>query len=161
MQTSAVAVVRCESHRPEVVKTALRRAFELLGGLERFLPLVERVLLKPNLVSGRAPERAVNTHPAILEGMIRILGRAGIRLALGASPGTEKPRRAAEKAGLLNAAEDYGVRSRITGAVKNQYGCVTGLHKSALRGFPRRSTTAAPASAAAAARRCARGEPFP
>jgi uncharacterized protein (DUF362 family)/Pyruvate/2-oxoacid:ferredoxin oxidoreductase delta subunit len=176
MRKSVVAVVRCESYRTEEVASALERGLRLLGGVERFIRFGEKVLLKPNIVSGHEPERAVTTHPAVMQAMIRIMHRTGAQVAFGDSPGTEKPRKAAKKSGLLDAAGELGVElsdfetsssidspegftqkklpmakavletealislpkmkthqlTRITGSVKNQYGCIAGLHKGAL-----------------------------
>lgn len=50
----------------------------------------KKVLLKPNLLSGTAPERAVTTHPAVVAAVIRAAKRRGVAasdIAVADSPG--------------------------------------------------------------------------
>ena len=39
------------------------------------------MLLKPNLLSGTAPEKAVTTHPAVVKAVIRAAKRRGVAAA--------------------------------------------------------------------------------
>ncbi|MCX6099217.1 MAG: hypothetical protein NTX69_04300, partial [Candidatus Bipolaricaulota bacterium] len=59
---SRVAVVRCPSYDVAAVRAAVGRGIGLLGGVERFARSGETILLKPNLLIGREPDRAVTTH---------------------------------------------------------------------------------------------------
>ena len=43
----------------------------------------DRILLKPNLLSGKPPEIAVTTHPIVLEAMIQLLLDAGCKITIG------------------------------------------------------------------------------
>jgi len=61
-----VALVSCADYDPSHVYDALRRGIELIGGLERWISPGTRVLVKPNLLQGLSPERAVCTHPAVM-----------------------------------------------------------------------------------------------
>jgi uncharacterized protein (DUF362 family)/NAD-dependent dihydropyrimidine dehydrogenase PreA subunit len=167
---SCVAVVRCASYDPHEVDAAVRRGLGLLGGAEAFTRPGERILLKPNLLLGRAPERAVTTHPSVFRSVARAFQTAGANLSYGDSPGFGKPQAAAQRAGLTEIARELGIDladfvhgetvsfpegrqnkqftiargvlsadgivslpklkthglTRITGAVKNQFGCIPG-----------------------------------
>lgn len=80
-----VVLVRCPRYGDEV-EDALRKAFELLGGLRNFIRKGQKVLLKPNMLSARRPEEAVTTHPQVLRALIRLLKAIGAELAVGDSP---------------------------------------------------------------------------
>ena len=53
-----VAVERCESYERETIRSALVRLLEPLGGMGAFVHSGERVLIKPNMLSAKAPEKA-------------------------------------------------------------------------------------------------------
>ena len=93
-----VSIVRCGDYDEVEVLTGLRRSIDLLGGIEAFVKPGNRVLLKPNLLYGKAPEKAVTTHPSIVKGMIRIVRDAGGIPSIGDSPSIGSCSRAAEKA---------------------------------------------------------------
>ena len=167
---SAVALVRCASYEPQTVQDAFDRGIELLGGIERFAAPGEKILLKPNLLVAREPERAVTTHPSVFRAVARRFVDASARVAYGDSPGFGRPSTVARRAGLASVADEFGVwladfshgrtasfpdgrfikqfaiaegvlaadgivslpkmkshgLTRITGAIKNQYGCIPG-----------------------------------
>ncbi len=170
---STVALVRCPGYDPDEVYRALRRGVELLGGLDRFVRSGEQILLKPNILAGEPPEKAVTTHPSVLVGCVRLFREGGVTVCFGDSPGRDSPVRAARGSGL----EESGLKSgasmadfsraqplsnphghtvpsfpvaraiheadgmvnlaklkshqltRLTGAVKNLYGCIPGRRK--------------------------------
>jgi uncharacterized protein (DUF362 family)/Pyruvate/2-oxoacid:ferredoxin oxidoreductase delta subunit len=176
MNKARVAVLHCDCYDPNTLYSTLHRGFALLGGLRRFVKKGERVLLKPNILAGCAPEHGVTTHPSVLEAMIQILQESKAVISYGDSSGITKPLPAARDSGLSVVAERYGVEmgdfehgslvplsrsfhsrrvpiaravlendalfnlakmkthqlTRITGAVKNLFGCVPGLGKPAL-----------------------------
>jgi uncharacterized protein (DUF362 family)/NAD-dependent dihydropyrimidine dehydrogenase PreA subunit len=173
MVRSTVALERCDGYDPERVYSALKRGIERLGGLDRFARPGERILLKPNILSGAVPDLAVTTHPSVLAACARLLYEGGATVTFGDSPAMGGAAHAARHSGLLEA----GVRSgavagdfsggspldnpggtlaarfpiaravhecdgivnlpkmkthqltRITGAVKNLFGCIPGQRK--------------------------------
>jgi len=103
-----VAIEQAGSYRPDVVQPALARLLAPLGGIAAFVKPGERVLLKPNMLAAREPERAVTTHPELLRGVIGLVREAeGIPL-VGDSPGVGGFRRVAERSGLLAVVEETG-----------------------------------------------------
>ena len=63
---SQVHIERCSSYSEAEVKAAVHKGLQALGGLSRMVKPGWRVLLKPNLLSARPPERAVTTHPSFI-----------------------------------------------------------------------------------------------
>jgi uncharacterized protein (DUF362 family)/ferredoxin len=170
---AAVALIECPDYDPDRVLAALRRGIDLLGGMGAILRPQERILLKPNLLTGAVPEKNVTTHPAVLSAMGVLCQEAGAKVSFGDSPGFGSTAAAAAKAGLAAAARALGMEQadfstavqvsfsqaliarqmvlargaleadgiislakmkthgfmRITGAIKNQFGCVPGIRK--------------------------------
>jgi len=170
---SSVALVRCPSYAEAEVKSAVERGLKLLGGAEAFARPGEKILLKPNLLSGAEPEKCVSTHPSVFKAAAECFLELGCEVSYGDSPGRMRPDVAARKSQLAPVAEQLGIElvdfetgrirsfpegiqnkqfmlangvlaadglvslpklkthglSRITGAVKNQFGCIPGLIK--------------------------------
>jgi uncharacterized protein (DUF362 family)/Pyruvate/2-oxoacid:ferredoxin oxidoreductase delta subunit len=103
---STVSIVKCQNYDEDEVLRGLRKVIGLLGGIEQFVQNGNRVLLKPNLLYGKAPEKAVTTHPSIVKGMIKIVREAGGVPFIGDSPGVGGLRRTAEKAGIKGVADE-------------------------------------------------------
>lgn len=81
-----VAIVRCPEYQPATVERAVAAAVDLLGGPGRFFAPGERVLLKPNLCSGRSPDEAATTHPEIIRAVFRLAQAAGAEPWVGENP---------------------------------------------------------------------------
>jgi uncharacterized protein (DUF362 family)/ferredoxin len=170
---SKVAVIRCESYDEALVYDAVKKGIDLVGGIGAFVKKGEKILLKPNVLTGVAPDAAVSTHPSVFSAVVRILTEFGADVSYGDSPGFGKPADALTKCGLTQVAAQYGIPladfekgesvenpggligkrfdianaalqadgiislpkmkthalTRVTGAVKNQFGCVYGLNK--------------------------------
>jgi len=171
------AIIKCDSYEKEKVFQAMKKGLELLGGLEKFVKPDEKVLIKPNLLTGKPPEKQATTHPAVFEALIRCLKEKQYKIFYGDSPGLVigTPEKVAEQADLKQVADKHEIPNdnftsgktvqfpdgqqckqfpiaqaaleadaiislskmkthqltRITGAVKNQFGCVYGFHKGA------------------------------
>jgi uncharacterized protein (DUF362 family) len=82
-----VALAVCESYEPNLIRRALERILEPLGGWEALLPQAPaRILVKPNLLAEFPPERQVTTHPAVLRAVLEALLESGRRVLVGDSP---------------------------------------------------------------------------
>jgi uncharacterized protein (DUF362 family)/ferredoxin len=103
---STVSIVRCQTYNEEEVLEGLRRSIDLIGGIKKLVKSGDRVLLKPNLLYGKAPEKAVTTHPSIVKGMIQIVREAGGIPFIGDSPSIGSLTRAAEKAEIKRVADE-------------------------------------------------------
>lgn len=87
---------------------AIARLLEQIGGMSAFVRPGERVLLKPNMLAAKAPEKAVTTHPEVLRAVIEEVKRAGGIPLVGDSPGIGGIRKVAEKSGMLRVIEETG-----------------------------------------------------
>ena len=168
-----MALVRCEIYDEAAVHAAVKRGLDLLGGLQRFFKLGDKILLKPNILIGEAPDKLVSPHPLVFKAVGRLAQDISPDVSYGDSPSFGKPRGQARRAQLSQCAEELGIRladfengrevhfadspfikrftlangvleadgiislgkfkthqlTRLTGAIKNQFGCIPGLLK--------------------------------
>lgn len=112
MERSAkVVLVPCSNYESEQVYQCLGAGIQQLGGMEKLIDKKEKILVKPNFLSAALPEKAVTTHPAVLEGLFRILCEEGyLQVQYGDSPGHGSCQAAAGKIDLESVAEKYGIR---------------------------------------------------
>lgn len=103
---SSVSIVKCQNYDENKVLSGLRRSIDLIGGIQTFVKKGHHVLLKPNLLYGKSPEKAVTTHPAIVKGVIEIVREAGGVPFIGDSPSIGSLMKAAEKAGIKAVADE-------------------------------------------------------
>lgn len=82
-----LGAARCESYDPDEVRGALRAAVERAGGLPELTAC--EALVKTNLLSPSAPERAVTTHPEILRAIVNELRekKSGVLVRIADNPG--------------------------------------------------------------------------
>ncbi len=57
--------------------TITRAAVDALGGIRRFVKPGNKVVIKPNMSFASGPERASNTHPAVVSEVARMCAEAG------------------------------------------------------------------------------------
>jgi uncharacterized protein (DUF362 family)/Pyruvate/2-oxoacid:ferredoxin oxidoreductase delta subunit len=105
-----VSLQQLTNYAPKETLAAMRQLLAPLGGMENFVKPGQKVLLKPNLLAGRPPEKAVTTHPEIVRAVIILVKEAGGAVSLGDSPGIGSPENVARKSGLLDIVEQTGVR---------------------------------------------------
>jgi uncharacterized protein (DUF362 family)/Pyruvate/2-oxoacid:ferredoxin oxidoreductase delta subunit len=103
---SSVSIVKCQDYDEARVLSALRQGIDLIGGIQTFVKKGSRVLLKPNLLFGKIPEKAVTTHPSIVRGMIQIVQEAGGVPSIGDSPSVGSLTWTAERAGIKAVADE-------------------------------------------------------
>jgi uncharacterized protein (DUF362 family)/Pyruvate/2-oxoacid:ferredoxin oxidoreductase delta subunit len=173
LKKSKVVLVRCDSYEEEKVFAAVERGINLLGGMAAFIQAGEKIVLKPNVLVGEAPEKAVGPHPLVFKAAARMALAVTPQLSYGDSPGFGKAAGQMRKNGLAQAVKDLNIPladfengrevqftdspftkhfvlangvldadglisigkfkthqlMRITGAVKNQFGCIPGMLK--------------------------------
>lgn len=104
----AVSLAKAPDYDRGSIREALNRLLEPLGGMPAFVRPGERVLLKPNMLSAKSPEKAVTTHPEVLRGVIGLVQEAGGTVLVGDSPGIGDFRKVAERSGMLRVIEETG-----------------------------------------------------
>ncbi len=108
---SKVSLIKCTDYDTERVFSAVKRAVDLVGGIENFVKPGMKVLLKPNLLSARVPDDAVDTHPEVVRAMSRLVRSAGGVPKIGDSPGGygKNIDEVLEKSGMKRMAQEEGV----------------------------------------------------
>lgn len=82
-----ISTVHVADYDPRLLRAAVRRHFEALD-IGADVGPGTRVLLKPNLLMKREPDRATTTHPALVEAVAMELRTLGVRhITLADSPG--------------------------------------------------------------------------
>ena len=96
-----LAVIKGES-----VDKNLRAAIALLGGMERFVAKGAKVVVKPNVLTGRPPEYATTTSPELMKAVITLCWEAGAKEVVVLDNPTSDHRSAFETSGLAQAVSD-------------------------------------------------------
>ncbi|MFO7915225.1 MAG: DUF362 domain-containing protein [Candidatus Krumholzibacteriales bacterium] len=84
---TVVTLEKCSGYQPQEVREALQSCFYPFGGAGEYIKRGDRVLLKPNMLSAKAPERAITTHPGIIRVMAEMVRDLGATPFIGDSPG--------------------------------------------------------------------------
>jgi uncharacterized protein (DUF362 family)/Pyruvate/2-oxoacid:ferredoxin oxidoreductase delta subunit len=93
-----VVISQCVDY--SVCRNAVKKALVPLGGMRRFVKRGDHVLLKPNVLFGAPPERAVDTHPLFVQAVIEEVKAAGGIPSVGDSPGQQSMAKGANASGL-------------------------------------------------------------
>jgi len=105
-----VSLVKCKTYNTEEVGPAVKKAFDLLGGIEFFVKKDEKVLLKPNMLSKKAPAEGANTHVEIVRACARLVRDCGAVPLVGDNPGGSlTPKQAYDASGFFNMAKEEGI----------------------------------------------------
>ncbi len=107
---SLVSLRGVKSYDPAAVVEALWATLAPLGGMAAFVRPGQKVLLKPNLLAGFAPERAVTTHPAVVRAAILLVQEAGGIPLVGDSPGVGSLAFVARRCGVTAVLEETGAK---------------------------------------------------
>ncbi|MBQ0004237.1 MAG: DUF362 domain-containing protein [Clostridiales bacterium] len=101
----------------------MKAGIDALGGIKSIIGTEEKVLVKPNFLSAAEADKAITTHPAVIEGMFRILNEEGFAdVAYGDSPGHGSCEGAAKKLDLQPIADKYGVaRADMETSILTEY----------------------------------------
>lgn len=95
-----VSIQECKSYEEKEVLRAVEKAIEDIG-----FEIKEgsTVLLKPNVLMGAKPEKAITTNPAVIGAVCNILNRKKCKILIGESCGFVK------EGGVLGAFEECGI----------------------------------------------------
>lgn len=85
-QTPSVSLIRATSYEHEALRESLETLLEPLGGMAAFVKPGNRVLLKPNLLTGARPGKECTTRPELVYAIAQIVMEAGGKPFLGDSP---------------------------------------------------------------------------
>lgn len=106
-----VSIVRCDDYSPEKVYWAVAESLRLIGGVEDIIDEGDNVLLKPNLLMPKAPEKGVTTHPAVLKALSKIMLNAGGDVTIGdSSAGACDTARSLKVCGIEDLCDELNIR---------------------------------------------------
>lgn len=82
---------------------AARKAVEALGGMSRFVQKGNRVVLKPNMSFASGPDRASNTHPALVQTIAQMCLEARAEQVMVVDNPLQSPELCLRRAGVADA----------------------------------------------------------
>lgn len=85
-EPATVAAAQCRSYDPTDLARVVSDLLNALGGVRQLLGNAQKVLIKPNLLTDRAPDAAVTTHPEVVRPLIREFKKAGATVTVADSP---------------------------------------------------------------------------
>ena len=114
-----VAIVKCKDYERIKIEQAVKKAFDLLGGIGVFVKKGEKVLIKPNILSARLPEDGVCTHLEVIRAVVKSVRGCGAVACIGDNPGGSiSPAKAYEGSGLTLLAKEEGIELKEVKGIK-------------------------------------------
>lgn len=107
---STVSIYKINEYEKKAVSKAVKKVVNDLGGIGQFVNAGDSVLLKPNLLSAKAPEAATTTHPLIVEAVGEMVIDCGGKVIIGDSPAIGSWEKIVKKTGMANVASRLGAR---------------------------------------------------
>jgi len=104
-----VVLTKCDDYNSAGLAKALKRQFDLLGGLDKFVKPSDTVLLKPNFIAPKSRRRAVQTDPAILIETAKLMKDFGAKPFVADSPAWSNVYHCARKLKLEGPLRKLGV----------------------------------------------------
>ena len=106
---SKVSLIKADSYEVNALKTSIEKLLEPLGGITAFVKEGDRVLLKPNLLTGSRPTKECITRKEIVYCVAQLVMEAGGKPFLGDSPAFGSARGVAKANGYLPLCEELGL----------------------------------------------------
>lgn len=103
-----VSIHQCDDYSEENVQRAVDLSLSDIGGIESFISSGDRVLLKPNLLIGKPPDKELNTRAEVVKAVMARAADCGAKLVVGDSPSFGSAASAAKKCGILDVAKSFG-----------------------------------------------------
>ena len=106
---SQVSLICAHSYQPESLKLSLENLLTPLGGMEAFVKPGDRVLLKPNLLTGSRPTKECITRPEIVYCVAQMVQAVGGKPFFGDSPAFGSAKGVAKTNGYLPFMEELNL----------------------------------------------------
>ncbi len=104
-----VSITKCEKYEVDKIKISLEELLSPLGGIKKFISRNDKVLIKPNMLSPRPPEKGVTTHPLFLQALIEIILNAGGKPYIADSPAVPNFNLISKRTGIKEIAEKMDI----------------------------------------------------
>jgi len=105
-----VSIIKCDKYELSEVERSIEKSINLIGNLKDFIHKGDKVLLKPNMLSPKEPDKACTTHPIFLKAVIRIIKKAGGIPSVGDSPAIHTANRVASASGIARICKEENVQ---------------------------------------------------
>ena len=105
----SVSLLRADSYQLEQLQSSLAAVLAPLGGMAAFVKPGDRVLLKPNLLTGSRPTKECTTRPELVYCVAKMVQEVGGKPFMGDSPAFGSARGVAEANGYLPYLEELDV----------------------------------------------------
>ncbi len=111
MQTikPSVSLIQANSYEQQSLRESLTTLLEPMGGMSGFVKPGQRVLLKPNLLTGSRPTKECTTRPELVRAVAEMVMEVGGKPFLGDSPAFGSAKGVATANGLLEIAEQLNI----------------------------------------------------
>lgn len=106
---STVSLIRAESYQIETLSASLETLLEPLGGMGAFVKPGDRVLLKPNLLTGSRPTKECVTRGEMVYCVAKMVQAVGGKPFMGDSPAFGSAKGVAEANGYLPLLEQLNI----------------------------------------------------
>ncbi len=104
-----VSLLKANDYGLKALRSSIEQLLEPLGGIDRFVKSGDRVLLKPNLLTGARPTKECITRPEIIYTVAQMVKEVGGKPFLGDSPAFGSAKGVARTNGLLEMLEELDV----------------------------------------------------
>ena len=108
-QTPSVSLIRAQSYERQSLQDALSTLLQPLGGMAAFVKPGDRVLLKPNLLTGSRPGKECTTRAELVYCIAQMVQAAGGKPFLGDSPAFGSAKGVAAANGYLPMIEELNL----------------------------------------------------
>jgi uncharacterized protein (DUF362 family) len=105
-----VSLTKCNDYEPVNVRAALLKHFNLHGGISAFVSRDDKVLIKPNMIAPKPASCAVQTDPAVIIELAKILLDFGAKPFVADSSAWANAAACAEALGIVEPLKKLGVR---------------------------------------------------
>lgn len=109
VERPVVSLVRAQAYELDALRESVRAVMEPLGGFAQMVKPGDRVLLKPNLLTGARPTKECTTRPELVRVVAEQVIAVGGKPFLGDSPAFGSAAGVARANGLAQVAEDLGI----------------------------------------------------
>lgn len=86
MDKNIVSLRQCKDYEINNVKNTIEKCFSDLGGIQKYIKPNMTVVIKANLVEKYSPEKAVTTHPSVIEAIATKIKNIGAKCIIADSP---------------------------------------------------------------------------
>lgn len=102
-----VSLIRANSYQINELEKSIENLLEPLGGINAFVKAGDRVLLKPNLLTGSRPTKECVTRKEIVYCVAKMVKKAGGKPFLGDSPAFGSAMGVAKANGYLSLLKEF------------------------------------------------------